>query len=138
MKLVQMTTFVRFVIVGIVNTFSGLAIIYLVKWVFGWNDIVSNAIGYGAGFCVSFCLNKRWTFEHRGDVGGTLVRFAVVLAFGYLVNLIVLLVGLRVFHLNSYLAQGLGVGPYALATYLGSRYFVFPKPSAAWSKTQGQ
>lgn len=119
--------FVRFVIVGLANSFVGLLVIYGCKWFLDMGDIPANAIGYGIGIMLGFQLNKRWTFGHNGVFLSTFLRYILVLAFAYAVNLTVVLYGIEQLNLNSYLAQALGIVPYTLVGYLGSHFFVFNK-----------
>lgn len=119
--------FVRFVVVGLTNSFVGLLVIYGCKWFLDMGDIPANAIGYGIGIMLGFQLNKRWTFGHNGVFLNTFLRYILVLAFAYAVNLTVVLYGIELLNLNSYLAQAMGIVPYTLVGYLGSHFFVFNK-----------
>jgi putative flippase GtrA len=116
---------VRFVLVGIANTLTGLLIIYLLKGAFGVHDVPANLIGYAVGLCVSFLLNSRWTFAFRGTLASAAPRFAVVVVVAYLANLAAVSAALHWLSLNSYVAQAAGVVPYALVTYFGSKFFAF-------------
>ena len=117
---------VRFLIVGLANTSVGLLIIYIGKWLIGWDDIVANMVGYSCGLILSFVLNKRWTFRYKGSSGRALFRFVLVILLAYLLNLGLTLAAINDFGINSYVAQALGIVPYTIITYLGSRYFAFP------------
>jgi len=57
------STIGRFTIVGIANTLLGLAVIYLLKWLFVAGDALANLMGYAIGLVASFILNQRWTFS---------------------------------------------------------------------------
>jgi len=114
----------KFIAVGLTNTAVGISIIYLLKW-FGAGDVAANAAGYAVGLMVSFVLNRRWTFEHSGAVVPAALRFLMIFAGAYLVNLLTVLALLKVFHVNGYIAQLMGVPPYTILFYLGSRYFAF-------------
>lgn len=128
-SLLQFTS-IRFLIVGVANTFTGLLIIYAGKWLIGLGDIAANLLGYGCGLLLSFVLNKRWSFRHVGAVLPALLRFLLVVLVAYLVNLGLTLSAIHHFAVNSYLAHALGVAPYTVITYLGSRHFVFPDMGA--------
>ena len=119
-------SFVRFLVVGLANTLIGLSIIYAGKWLIGWNDVVANMVGYSLGLILSFILNKRWSFRYIGSHGPAMFRFVLVIAVAYTLNLCMTLATISIFDVNSYLAQALGVAPYTIITYLGSRYYVFP------------
>ena len=115
----------KFGIVGIANTFIGLFAIYLCKWLLGFSDALANISGYIIGFAVSFLLNRGWTFQHSGEVLPALARFIVIFALAYLLNLATVLIAIDPFGVNSYLAQAIGIVPYALFFYYGSRHFAF-------------
>lgn len=73
--------FMRYVVVGVLNTLVTLAVIYLCKSVLGVNIWVSNALGYIAGMINSFCWNKVWVFRSTSSqvtqVRGEAMRFLV-------------------------------------------------------------
>jgi putative flippase GtrA len=122
---------VRFGLVGIANTLTGLSIIYGLKWLFGVHDILANFLGYAIGLCVSYVLNARWTFSFRGPFLVALPRFGLVIVAAYLANLATVTASLYWLRLDSYVAQAAGVAPYAIVTYCGSKWFAFdekPKP----------
>lgn len=115
----------RYATVGLANTLTGLLLIFICKGVFDLGDLTANAAGYGTGIVLGFLLNRHWTFQHAGDPGGALARYLMVLAVAYLSNLAAVIYLVDVLKLNSYLAQAAAIAPYAIAGYLGSRYFVF-------------
>ena len=124
-------SFVRYIVVGCANTLIGLGVIYLAKWQWRAGDGVANAFGYAVGFIASFFLNRNWTFQFEGRSSATFVKFALVVMVSYAVNLVVVLGCIDYLGLNSYLAQALGTVPYALLSYLGCRFIVFPARSLA-------
>jgi putative flippase GtrA len=117
-------TLFRFVLVGLVNTVTGLAVIYFCKWVLSAPDVLANVAGYAVGLVVSYMLNARWTFSFHGPLAPTATRFALTMAVGYLANLALVTLALNM-GVNSYVAQATGVAPYAVVTYLGLKHFVF-------------
>ena len=115
----------RFLVVGVLNTLIGLLAIYLGKWWLGLGDVLANLFGYAIGLCFSFVVNRSWTFDHSGAVVPALMRFLVVFGIAYAVNLATVLAAIRVFGINAYIAQALGIVPYTLFFFLGSRYYAF-------------
>lgn len=115
----------RFAIVGAANTVLGLALIFACKALLGFGDAAANFTGYALALLAGFALNKRWTFGHRGDTASAFGRYLLVLAAAYLANLCVTLFSIDVLHVGSYWAQAIGVVPYAIIGYLGSRLFAF-------------
>ncbi len=119
---------VRFLIVGVFNTGVGISVIFACKYFLGVADVPANATGYAVGVVVSFLLNRRFTFVHRGSPWIAFARFLVTVGFAYLVNLATVLAAIEWFGINHYVAHLLGVAPYTASTYLLSRYFVFTEP----------
>lgn len=70
--------FVKFAIVGVLNTAVTFAVFNLTALGLGLPPLWANAIGWAAGFANSFAWNRRWTFADRkaGSLSGTLARFA--------------------------------------------------------------
>lgn len=114
----------KFSIVGVINTFFGLLIIFIAKWI-GLGDIISNLIGYTCGVLLSFRLNSLWTFSYEGNQLRAFVVFIVLIFIAYLANLGTVLLVINLLHANSYLAQSLGILPYTLITYFGSKHIAF-------------
>lgn len=116
---------IRFLIVGLGNSFFGLMIIYVAIWVFGINDVPANLLGYAFGIVLSFFLNSTWSFQYKGRLLPAFVKFVLVIMFAYCANLITVIAAIHILHVNNYFAHALGVVPYALVGYLGSRILVF-------------
>jgi putative flippase GtrA len=118
----------RFAAVGASNTCVGLSVIFACKGWLGLGDVTANAIGYGVALLLGFALNREWTFEHRGKPAMAFLRYCLVLALAYAANLAATLFAIHVVHLDSYVAQVVGIIPYALVGYLGARLFAFASP----------
>jgi putative flippase GtrA len=116
---------VRFVLVGVLNTLTGLGVIYVLKLLLSMNDVAANFVGYGVGLLIGYVLNARWTFSFRGPLSAAAWRFALLIVVAYLTNLAAVGVALRLFDWNGYFAQAAGVLPYAAVTYFGAKYLVF-------------
>lgn len=113
------------------NGLISLLTIYACKWFFDVGDAAANAIGYAAGLTTSFTLNSRWTFAYRGPALPALIKFLLVAAVAYGMNLLTVLVLIHYAGVNGYVAQALGIPPYVLTSYLASKFIVFrnrPEP----------
>lgn len=118
-------SFIRFLLVGVINTCVGLGVIYTLKYFFDVNDVAANAGGYSVGLVVSFILNSKWTFNYKGDIAPAVIRFILVFIVAYSANLLVVLAAINIFTVNSYIAQALGIPVYTLTFYFGSNLIAF-------------
>ena len=123
----------RFGAVGLLNTGLGLAAIYGSMFLFHASAEMANMLGYAAALCLSFHLNKRWTFASARPMGEAAPRVGAVIAIAWLVNLAVVSLSARS-GMNAYLAQLCGVVPYTILCFLGCRFFVF-SPAASLKAT---
>jgi putative flippase GtrA len=115
----------RFGVVGVVNTFSGLLVIYSLKYFAGAGDVLANMLGYAAGMTISYFLNGRWTFRYKGKQNRALLRFGASMAISYGMNLLTVLVAIHFLGLNAYLAQALGMPVFTVCSFLLSKFWVF-------------
>ena len=127
---------IRFVAVGIVNTATGLSIIYAVMFFFKANPVVANVIGYAVGLCVSFALNRVWTFNSRKPIAHVLPKYLFVAGVSYLLNLGTVIAAMSYFGIDRYVAPLLGTCVYTGCMFLGCRWFVFApqRPAASSGK----
>ena len=116
---------VRFLVVGVANALVGLTVIFAAKALLAFGDVAANATGYGVGLTVSFVLNKSWTFNHKGEILASAVRFLGVFAVAYTINLTIVLALIDWAQVNAYLAHALGMPCYTVAFFLLSKHFAF-------------
>ena len=62
-------TFVRFVLVGVINTLFGSAIMFVFYNVFHLSYWLSSASNYFFGSILSYFLNKYYTFRYKSAIG---------------------------------------------------------------------
>ena len=120
-------TLIRYLLVGVVNTIVALCTIYLAMYFLHMGIAFSNAFGYAVGIVVSFILNKNWTFNSDDHAVYSFLRYFLVLGVAYVANLETVLFANSHFNLNPYISQALGIFPYTVIGFLGSRYFAFRK-----------
>ena len=58
----------KFILVGVVNTLVGTAIMFGLYNLAGCSYWVSSAANYVIGSILSYVLNKKFTFRHRGQI----------------------------------------------------------------------
>lgn len=74
---------VKFLLVGVINTLVGTAIMFGLYNLAGWSYWVSSATNYILTSILSFFLNKYFTFRSNGNSAREILRFAVNIAVCY-------------------------------------------------------
>lgn len=126
-------SFVRFLLVGILNTLIGLSSIFLLLNVLGLNYWASTFIGNGLGAIVSYFLNRTFTFQSQASLRGSFLKFVFVIlvcyAFSYALSFFLGHFLSRTLHWNGKMAENvavlIGSGFYTISNYLGHRFFTF-------------
>lgn len=129
MKATELLRFVRYCIVGAINTAITLGVIYLCHSLLGLGEYLSNVIGYIAGLINSFLWNRAWVFRAQGSRRRQAVRFAVGFAICYGIQLAVVFAlchtSLISYHLSLTpcllpLTCDITITGYAIATLIGN------------------
>ncbi|WP_343623465.1 GtrA family protein [Roseateles puraquae] len=113
--------FLRFLIVGALNTALAYAVYALLLWLglaYGWANLGSLVVG----ILVSFFLQGRLVFGSHDN--RLLPRFVLCWLILYALN-VALIAGLMRLGLNAYTAGALALLPMALGSFLVQRTFVF-------------
>jgi putative flippase GtrA len=79
-------SFVRFIMVGVVNTGVGLSVMYLLLHALGQSYWIATFLGNSIGACVSFLLNRNFTFKSKDSVSKSGFRFIVVILGCYFIS----------------------------------------------------
>lgn len=122
-------SFIRFAIVGVINTIVTILVNMLCNNVFHIHFQVSWVIAYAAGVTNSYIMNKLWTFESKGGnkTSTELLQFITV----NLVSLAATSLGLKYFvenlGINENLAQLPTIVISQFINYFGYKLWVFKK-----------
>jgi putative flippase GtrA len=119
-------SFLRFLVVGVVNTGVGLATIAAALTIFGAQPYVANALGFAVGILVGYEINRRWAFGSSRSALITAPRYLLMFAVSYAINLGVLTLALRQPGVPPLLAQVAAIFSYSMVFYLLCRLVVFP------------
>ena len=113
--------FVKYCMVGVLNTLVTLGVIYLCKSFLGWNLYVSNALGYICGVINSFLCNKQWVFQSDGKYVNEAVKFLVGFGLCYGIQLLVVwMLTESPFGSLNFEIVGIVISGYGIATLLGN------------------
>ena len=83
MKKIVDIKLLKFITVGVVNTLLGMLIMFGLYNVFGCSYWFSSAVNYILVSILSYCMNRRFTFNFKGNTAGSGLRFAVNIAVCY-------------------------------------------------------
>ena len=129
MKITNMIdkTLIKFVMVGIVNTLFGSAIMFAMYNLIGCSYWVSSAANY-------FFLNKHFTFENKSKDVSVVIKFIVniivcyLLAYGLARPAVRLLLSDSNMKVRENVAMLAGMILFVGFNYIGQRFFAFADP----------
>jgi putative flippase GtrA len=123
--------FLKFILVGIINTVFGSAIMFLLYNLAHWSYWQSSAANYIAGSILSFFLNKYFTFNAKGWSIFMVLAFVANIALCYFIAYGIAELAMGYFLRNSSLeirenaALFTGMCLFTGLNYLGQRLVVF-------------
>ncbi|OIK15654.1 polysaccharide biosynthesis protein GtrA [Bacillus sp. MUM 116] len=133
-------SFIRFIMVGVLNTIVGLSVMYLLLHAFHLSYWISTFIGNSVGAVVSFFLNRSFTFKSNNTVSKSAIRFIIVILCCYFIsydlakNLVSAVLYSNHFFsgkITTDMAVLVGTGLYTVLNYLGQKLFVYSKKGVA-------
>ena len=128
-------TILRFVLVGVVNTLVGMAIMFGLYNLAHCSYWRSSACNYILTSILSFFLNKYFTFRNQEKSVVQAVRFAVniaacyLLAYGLAKPLCIWLLGRASQTVRDNVSMLVGMCLFTALNYLGQRFFAFASRS---------
>ena len=126
-------TFFKFILVGIINTVVGTAVMFIAYNVFHLSYWVSSAANYVVGSVCSYFLNKYFTFQNKEKSPIILLKFVVnitvcyLIAYGGAKKLILLLLSGFSKQWQDNVAMVCGMGLFVILNYFGQIFFAFKK-----------
>ncbi|CAE6888158.1 hypothetical protein R69927_04655 [Paraburkholderia domus] len=121
---------VRYGLIGLTVNLSGYLIFLLVTYL-GMGPKLSMTLLYLAGASAGFWGNRNWTFRDKGSFLGPGLKYLGAHAFGYLLNLTILLVFVDGLHYSYRLMQIVAIFVVAGFLFVAFKYFVFVRPGKA-------
>lgn len=119
----------RFVLVGLATNVVGFGLYLFVTGIIGVGPKTTVSILYPVGALMGYFGNRQWTFSHRGHLLGSSFRYVVAHAFGYLLNILLLLIFVDRLRFPHQLVQAVSILIVALFLFVMFRVFVFPAAS---------
>lgn len=122
---------IKFLIVGVVNTLFGTAIMFGLYNLAGCSYWISSAANYVFGSILSFFLNKNFTFQNKDSLQKTLPKFVLnillcyLLAYGIAKPTALYLLKDCAVTIQENVAMFVGMCLFTAFNYIGQRYFAF-------------
>lgn len=126
-------TFVKFLLVGIINTAVGATLMFLLYNLVHCSYWFSSACNYVVGGIVSYILNKRFTFKNNETSFAQILLFAANIALCYFIAyklarwVIYAVLAQSTGKLKGNIALLCGMGLYTILNYLAQKFIVFKK-----------
>lgn len=129
LRTIKKKTFLRFLLVGLLNTFFGYTI-FAVFIFLGFHYIIATLISTVLGILFNF--KTIGTLVFRNSKGHLIVRFIVVYAFIYCLNIAFLKI-LSLLSFNMYIAGLVLLLPMAVTAYVLNDHFVYRERALGYS-----
>lgn len=137
--------FLKFVLVGVLNTIVGMGLQFLLFNLFGIEKNISTLIGNVIGSVLSYFLNKYFTFKNTEKGWKPVFRFALniavcyALAYGVVMNLVawfctanaITMFGMTVDSFSGNISMLAGACSFVAFNYIGQRFFAFKEKEEA-------
>ncbi|MBQ4347782.1 MAG: GtrA family protein [Firmicutes bacterium] len=127
----------RFIIVGVINTLVGSAIMFGLYNLANCSYWISSAANYGLTSVLSFFLNKKFTFRYKSGTKTAVWRFVIniavcyTLAYAIAKPLVLYLLSGKSQSFAENVAMCVGMVLFVGFNYLGQRLFVFKEKEEA-------
>ena len=124
-------TFIRFIIVGIINTLFGTSVMFISYNLLHFGYWMSSALNYIFGSVLSYFLNKYFTFKNNSKSITTVFKFIInisvcyLLAYGLAKPLVAYLLSPYSVVVKENGAMIVGMGLFVILNYFGQRFFAF-------------
>lgn len=125
--------FVRFILVGLINTIVGTTVMFICYNLIHFNYWISSASNYIIGSIASYFLNKYYTFKNYERNWRIIARFVInisicyLLAYGIAKPLAARLLSSMSVSIQENGAMMVGMGLFVVLNYTGQKYFTFRK-----------
>ena len=131
-KVVDIITY-KFILVGIINTIFGTAIMFISYNTLNLSYWISSALNYILGSILSYFLNKYFTFQSQGKSFNEIIRFVVnivccyFIAYGIAKPVVMATLTDVSKMVQENVAMLVGMVMFVGLNYLGQRFFVFKR-----------
>ena len=126
-------TFIKFIIVGVINTIFGTAVMFTFYNLFHFDYWISSAANYFFGSILSYFLNKYYTFQYHKRSWKVIMKFTVnilvcyFVAYGVAKPLTLYILSSQPKVIQENIAMAVGMCLFVVLNYAGQRFWAFKK-----------
>ena len=126
-------TFIKFIIVGVINTIFGTAVMFTFYNLFHFDYWISSAANYFFGSILSYFLNKYYTFQYHKRSWRVIMKFTVnilvcyFVAYGVAKPLTLYILSSQPKVIQENVAMAVGMCLFVVLNYAGQRFWAFKK-----------
>ncbi len=122
----NLTKFIKFSIVGFVNTASSYLLYFVLLKFVRINYLVASAISYVLGILISYFGNKYWTFRiFRSGWRLEFIKFVILNIAGLAINTLIMIILVRNYKSDPLIAQIIAMSVVIFYNFFGSKFWVF-------------
>ena len=114
----------RYPIIGIVSNIFGY-LLYFFLTSAGYDPKFTMTALYGAGAIIGFLCNKQLIFSFKGNVIESGIRYGITHLFGYLLNLLIMVIFVDIYKYPHTIIQGIAIFIVGGFLFLSFKFFVF-------------
>ena len=117
---------VRFFISGILTNILKYGVFLLLFYVFSLHYMWASSLAYLAAFLTAFVINRNWAFEvKQAAYASQLMRFTLVNAFSFAVNLAVIWIFTEIFNFHPAVSQLAAIAVSMVTNFCGCKFWAF-------------
>lgn len=118
--------FIRFCLIGLLNTGIHYGVFLLLLRLAGIHYLVATVVGYCCGVINSYCMNRTWTFQGAASQRHReFAKFFWVNTVSLGVNVVALKVSVAYLYIPEEFALILAIGVSTVTNFLGNKFWTF-------------
>ncbi|MCP4455031.1 MAG: GtrA family protein [Planctomycetes bacterium] len=122
----MLTQFIKFSLVGLLNTVIHYGIFYVTYTYMEVHHLLASTLGFCVAVTNSYLINKHWTFKTRGaKVHHEFAKFVIVNLITLSINLGSMALLVEQFSMDPRVAQLASIGLTLSINFLGNKFWTF-------------
>lgn len=126
----KMIQFIKFGIVGGINTLVSLGVYYFMLWI-GFHYLLATIAGYVISSIIGYVLNRIWVFHALDNsIRSTTIKYYILYGTALVLNMILNAFWINIMHVSKYTAPFLTLCFTVPFNFLCNKYWVFREKGA--------